>query len=109
MAVRNPVVGGLTPRPAFAVEVAAGTAFELLSALHAVHSPNRGETWAPHTIGACPPAARAAIAAVGDPTGDLWLHLIGLAHEVRAPDPRAFVEHVRRMRPLELRRHLLGR
>lgn len=109
MAVRNPVAGGMTQRPSFAVEVAAGTAFELLSALHALTSPNRGETWAPQDVDACPPATAAAIEAVGDPTGDLWLQLIGLAYEADAPNARAFVEHVRQMRPLELRRQLLGR
>jgi DNA-binding transcriptional ArsR family regulator len=109
MALRNPVVGFRTAPSSFSLEVEAGTAFELLSALHALTSPNRGDTWAPTGIDTCPPATRAALGSVGDPTGDLWLHLLGLAHELGEPDARAFVARVRRLRPLELRRHLLGR
>ena len=108
MSLRNPVVSVLAPSRAFALDVVDGTPFELLVALHALTSPDRGDTWAPRGIDECPPATRTALAALGDPAGELWLHLFGLALEAEADDAAAFVEHVARMAPLDVRRHALG-
>jgi ArsR family transcriptional regulator len=90
------IVDAMAPRPAFALEVASGTAFELLIALFAA---------SPAT---CPDATREALEAVGDRSGELWLHLLGLALELDSHDSEALIERVARLRPLELRRHLLG-
>ena len=90
------IVDVMAPRAAFTLEVASGTAFELLISLFAA---------AP---GSCPPATRTALEAVGDPTGELWLHLLGLSLELDSQDARMLVDGVARLRPLELRRHLLG-
>jgi hypothetical protein len=90
------IVDVMAPRAAFTLEVAFGTAFELLIALFAAD---------PAT---CPAATREALEAVGDTSGELWLHLLGLALELDSRDPEALVERVAGLRPLELRRHLLG-
>jgi hypothetical protein len=90
------IVDVMAPRAAFALEVASGTAFELLIALFAA-SPE-----------ACPDQTREALEAVGDASGELWLHLLGLTLELDSHDSGALVERVARLRPLELRRHLLG-
>jgi DNA-binding transcriptional ArsR family regulator len=92
----------------FSLELAAGTPFELLIGLYAVCARAGRETWAPPDVAACPPATRAALAAVGDRSGELWLHLLGLALEAQAPDAESFVEHVAGVRAPELRNHLLG-
>src|SRR5207253_5102166 len=108
MTLRNPVVSVLaTPRP-FDLEIVDGTPFELLVALYSLSSTDKGETWAPDSADGCPPATGDALAALGDPTGDVWLRLLGLAFEAQAHNAAALVEHVRRMQPLEVRRHLLG-
>ena len=90
------IVDVMAPRAAFALEVASGTAFELLIALFAA-SP-----------AACPDATRATLETVGDTSGELWLHLLGLALELESHDAQALLERVAGLRPLELRRHLLG-
>ena len=105
---KPPVVSVLAPTRRFAVDVVDGTALELLVALRALTSPEGARTWIPSAPGGCPPATRDAVEAIGDPTGDVWLHLLGLALDTGAGDAAAFVEAVNRTRPLELRRHLLG-
>jgi DNA-binding transcriptional ArsR family regulator len=55
-----------------------------------------------------PSALRAALARVGDRTGETWLHLLGLALESTALDAASFVDEIADVDPLELRRHLLG-
>ena len=90
------IVDVMAPRAAFALEIASGTAFELLIALFAA---------APE---ACPDATREALVAVGDASGELWLHLLGLALELDSHSSDALLERVAGLRPLELRRHLLG-
>jgi DNA-binding transcriptional ArsR family regulator len=70
-------------RPGLHVEVRAGAAFELLIALSA--------------------------SAGDDGTGELWLHLLGLALELPAStDAAGFVDAVAATEPAELRRHLVG-
>jgi DNA-binding transcriptional ArsR family regulator len=69
-------------RPGLHVEVRAGAAFELLIALSA---------------------------SAEDGSGELWLHLLGLALELPAStDAAGFVDAVAGLDPLELRRHLVG-
>jgi DNA-binding transcriptional ArsR family regulator len=96
-------------QPALRVDVEAGLPFELLVGLYATGtaSPERGESWAPQ-LAACPPATRKALEALGGRAGELWLHLLGLALEQRAADASAFIAGVSAVKPLELRRHLLG-
>jgi DNA-binding transcriptional ArsR family regulator len=105
---KPPVVSVLAPTRRFAVDVIDGTALELLVALRALSSPERASTWIPSAPGGCPAATRDAVEAIGDPTGDVWLHLLGLALEKGAGDAAAFVGEVNRTTPIDLRRHLLG-
>jgi DNA-binding transcriptional ArsR family regulator len=88
MRLRNPEVHDVMAPPApFEVDVVASTPIELLVTMFAEREGGR---------------------AVGDRTGELWLHLLGLALDLDAPDAASFVEGVARVAPLELRRHLLG-
>src|SRR5438270_12828510 len=89
MRSRNPeVVDVMSPAAAFELDVVASTPIELLVTMFAK----------------CDGGA-----AIGDRTGELWLHLLGLALDLDAPDAASFVDGVARVAPLELRRHLLGR
>lgn len=95
------------------VEVEAGTPFELLIGMYATGTPGdedgreRHQSWAPR-LEDCPPATRGALKALGKRAGELWLHLLGLALDRRGADASAFVSDVSAVKPLELRRHLLG-
>jgi DNA-binding transcriptional ArsR family regulator len=81
MAVNKPmIVDTASPRAGFKLEVVSGTRFELLIAMYAAEG------------------AR----------GELWLHLLGLALDSRAPDAAAFIDEVAGVPALELRRHVLG-
>jgi Bacterial regulatory protein, arsR family len=81
MDARKPtIVDSASPRAGFKLEVLAGTRFELLVAMYAANG------------------AR----------GELWLHLLGLALDSRAPDAGSFIEEVAGVPALELRRHVLG-
>jgi DNA-binding transcriptional ArsR family regulator len=79
-----------------------GPAFELLAGLYATGSPDEasGSSWAP--------AEHEALAAIGRDSGELWLHLLGLALELEADTAAEWIERVRRVEAAELRRHLLG-
>jgi DNA-binding transcriptional ArsR family regulator len=100
MEERNPAIVDVMAAPAgFTVEVVAGTPFELLVLLFAAAAGRPGSV---------PDSTRAALAAVGDRSGEVWLHLLGLALEFGEGDTAAFVEHVARTDALELRRHILG-
>ena len=91
----------------FELEVRAGTAFELLVGLSALTGDDEVRpSWLPASVDECPPATRDAIDAVGRGSGELWLHLLGIALE--AGDASSLVAAVARMRPAELRRHLVG-
>jgi DNA-binding transcriptional ArsR family regulator len=88
---RNPVVVDVTvPATAFELEVVASTAVELLVLLFARAAADGGTT------------------AVGDRTGEVWLHLLGVSLEAGVRDAESFVAVVDELRPLELRRHILG-
>ncbi len=82
------------------IDVAAGTAFELLIAL-AGASVRAG-------AGVEPELADALVAA-GDTAGESWLNLLGVPLDLGAPyDAGRLVDAVHRLDPVELRRHLLG-
>ena len=114
MDIRNPEMAPAPVRDAMGaqtplrVEVEASPSFELLIGLYATGTPDRErDSWAP-ALGDCPPATRAALTALGERAGEIWLHLLGLALEQQADDASAFVAGVSSVKPLELRRHLLG-
>jgi len=94
--------------PRRGVEVEARPALELLIGLSAatVADGPVAETWA------APPSWSAelaeAVAACGESSGEVWLHLLGPALELPAPDARTFVERLGELDALELRRHLVG-
>jgi DNA-binding transcriptional ArsR family regulator len=79
------------------VRFVAGAAFETLIGLTMA----TGEDGPPATFS---PGLRAAIAAVGEHSSELWLHLLGLALE----RPDDIVAAARATAPRELRRHLVG-
>ena len=93
--------------PPFELEVRAGTGFELLVGLSALTGDDDVRpSWLPSNVDECPPATRDVIDAVGRRSGELWLHLLGIALE--AGDAASLVAAVDRLRPAELRRHLVG-
>ena len=82
------------------IDVAAGTAFELLIAL-AGASVRAGASVEPELADA--------LGAVGDTAGESWLNLLGVPLELGPPyDAATLVDGVRELDPVELRRHLLG-
>lgn len=94
--------------PQLAVELRSAPALELLIALSTLTG-RRAETdsWVPH-LSDCSVALNDAVAAVGRRSGELWLHLLGLALEVPAATAAEFVDAVASFSGSELRRHLLG-
>jgi DNA-binding transcriptional ArsR family regulator len=83
--------------PPAVVEAEGAGAYELLIEL-SVLAGGRGS-----------PGFRDALARVGDRSGEVWLHLLGLATEVRAPrDGAALLARLEATDPLEVRRQLLG-
>jgi len=97
-------------RPAFAVEVRADPAFELLIGLSTLTAerPQERPSWLPIDLSGCSPKLRRAISEVGTAAGEVWLHLLGLALESPLGSATEFVDAVARVDPLELRRHLVG-
>ena len=94
--------------PELAVEVRALPASELLIALSTLTGRRAGtDAWVPD-LAECSAALNAAVAAVGPRSGELWLHLLGLALELPAGTAADFVDGVAAVEGLELRRHLLG-
>jgi DNA-binding transcriptional ArsR family regulator len=79
-----------------------GPAFELLAGLYATGTPGgtAAAGWAP--------AEHEALAAIGSESGELWLHLLGLALELEADTAAAWIERVSTVDAAELRRHLVG-
>jgi DNA-binding transcriptional ArsR family regulator len=83
--------------PLAAVEAQAAGAYELLIELSAL--PGEGAS----------AGLGAALGRVGDGSGEVWLHLLGLATEAPAPrDAAALLAHLEATDPLEVRRQLLG-
>src|SRR5207302_8411446 len=85
-------------------------ASELLIGLYAltIAEPRPSEeTWVPQ-LAACSAPLRRAVAALGEETGELWLHLLGLALELPAASAAAWTRQLADVDPAELRRHLVG-
>jgi DNA-binding transcriptional ArsR family regulator len=83
------------------VEVVAGTGPALLVALSAASARPRAEL---------PTELAEALDAVGDTAGGSWLNLFGLALDAGPPyTAERLIDQARRLAPVELRRHLLGR
>ena len=84
-----------------APEVAAGTGFALLVALAAASRRPREEL---------EDELAAALDAVGDTEGEVWLNLLGVALDAGPPhDAERLIGALGSLDPLELRRHVLGR
>jgi DNA-binding transcriptional ArsR family regulator len=82
------------------LDVAAGTAFELLVALAGASAAARDTL---------DPELREALDAVGDTVGESWLNLLGIPLDVAPPyDAARLGEAVEQMDPVDIRRHLLG-
>jgi DNA-binding transcriptional ArsR family regulator len=96
--------------PAFAVEVRADPAFELLVGLSTLTAERRPErpSWLPASLSECSASLRRAIDGVGNEAGEVWLHLLGLALEAPVATAAEFVDAVAAADPQELRRHLVG-
>jgi DNA-binding transcriptional ArsR family regulator len=93
--------------PRLAVEVEARPALELLIGLCAATGGEPlAETWASARDWSAGLAE--AVAACGERSGEVWLHLLGPALELPAADARTFVERVGELDALELRRNLVG-
>lgn len=98
------------PSPRDRLDVHASTAMELLVALFALGSarPAQAPPWLPAGAADCSPRLRRELEAVGARAGELWLHLLGLALELRPASAGEFVERLAGVDGLELRRHVLG-
>ncbi len=98
------------------VEVEAAGAYELLIELAVLTGARYPEAldgerlrWLEAAKAAIPGPLRRAIARVGDSSGEVWLHLLGLAMEAPRPrDAEALLAQVEATDPLVVRRHLLG-
>ena len=83
--------------PPITVQAQAAGAYELLFELSALPAER------------APAGTRAALERVGDRSGEVWLHLLGLATESPAPrDAAALLASLEAADPLEVRRQLLG-
>jgi DNA-binding transcriptional ArsR family regulator len=98
------------------VEVEAGGAYELLIELAVLTGARYREAldgerlrWLEAARAGMPERLRGAVARVGDSSGEVWLHLLGLAMEAPLPrDGAALLAKIEATDPLEVRRHLLG-
>src|SRR5918998_880175 len=90
---------------AFAVEVRADPAFELLVGLSALTGDRAAErrSWLPGRLDDCSRGLRHAVDRVGPEAGEVWLHLLGLALESPVESAPAFVELVAATDARELR------
>ena len=97
------------PSPQDEAELHTSAAFELLIALFALGGdrPADAPGWLP-ALSDCSPALRRDVGRVGERAGELWLHLLGLALELRPASARDFVDRLGDVDPLELRRHVVG-
>ncbi|HET6748068.1 MAG TPA: ArsR family transcriptional regulator [Actinomycetes bacterium] len=111
MRVRDVTAGGLA-----GVEVEAAGAYELLIELSVLTGERAAATLDPEPAaalaaarGRASPGLREALARVGDRSGEVWLHLLGLATGTPAPrDAAALLAHLEATDPLEVRRQVLG-
>lgn len=90
-------------------EIHASGSFEALVALFALAGdrPSGAPSWLPD-LSECSSALRRDVGRVGERAGELWLHLLGVALELRPASAGDFVQKLRDVEPLELRRHLVG-
>lgn len=102
--------------PPVVVEAEAAGAYELLIELSVLTGEEPAATLDPAAAGWLARARdeasaglRAALARVGDRSGEVWLHLLGLAMEAPGPrDAAALLARLEATDPLEVRRQLLG-
>ena len=101
-------VHNVSAPPELRVDVHAAPALELLIGLSTLCGA-RAETdgWVPE-LSQCSAALNKAVADLGPRSGELWLHLLGLALELPAANAAAFADAVAGFNGLELRRHLVG-
>src|SRR5438874_13833952 len=104
--VRDVMSAGERPSAA----IVAGAPFELLIGLFALTNEPRSErSWPPRSLDACSGRVRRAVERIGPRSGELWLHLLGVALESPAGiEAAAFVERLAALDANELRRHVLG-
>jgi DNA-binding transcriptional ArsR family regulator len=109
--VRDVTAGGVA-----GVEVEAAGAYELLIELSVLSGERAAATLDPEPAaalaearGRASPGLRETLARVGDRSGEVWLHLLGLATGTPAPrDGAALLAHLEAADPLEVRRQVLG-
>jgi DNA-binding transcriptional ArsR family regulator len=109
--VRDVTAGGVA-----GVEVEAAGAYELLIELSVLSGERAAATLDPEPAaalaaarGRASPGLREALARVGDRSGEVWLHLLGLATGTPAPrDAAALLARLEATDPLEVRRQVLG-
>jgi DNA-binding transcriptional ArsR family regulator len=102
--------------PPAVVEAQAAGAYELLIELSVLTGEGSAETldpaaagWLARSRGDASAGLRAALDRVGDRSGEVWLHLLGLAMDAPGPrDAAALLGHLEAADPLEVRRQLLG-
>jgi DNA-binding transcriptional ArsR family regulator len=98
------------PRRNVDVEILVRPATELLVGLYAltVSEPRpSGDSWVP-PLADCSPRLQELVGLVGAESGELWLHLLGLALEIPAEDSATFLARVADTDAVELRRLLVG-
>jgi DNA-binding transcriptional ArsR family regulator len=111
MSARNPQIRDvMSAEQAPTVRLVAGLPFEALVGAYALCSPQdtREPSWVPPDLSACSSATRRAIEAVGERSGELWLHLLGIPLEAGTATVAGLVAAVEELAPLEVRRHLVG-
>jgi DNA-binding transcriptional ArsR family regulator len=109
--VRDVTAGGRV-----GVEAEAAGAYELLIELSVLTGERAAATldperarWLAAARERASPGLRGALARVGDRSGEVWLHLLGLATGAPAPrDAAALLAHLEATDPLEVRRQVLG-
>jgi DNA-binding transcriptional ArsR family regulator len=98
------------PRAPLEIEIAVRPAAELLIGLYAltVSEPRPSEeSWVP-ALSDCSAQLQRLVERIGTGSGELWLHLLGLALDLPTTSASAFVGRLADVDALELRRYLAG-
>jgi DNA-binding transcriptional ArsR family regulator len=98
------------PQAPVGIEIAVRPAAELLIGLYAltVSEPRPSEeSWVP-ALTDCSPQLRRLVKRIGTDSGELWLHLLGLALDLPTTSASTFIGRLAEVEALELRRHLVG-